>query len=64
MNRMEVVIDSDILRGLSRKTDTKKHPLPTIGNWRNKNTYYFADLDGMIMLIDSHTPLEEGQDFF
>ena len=61
---MEVVIGSDILRGLSRKTDTKKRQLPTIGNWRNKNTYYFADLDGMIILIDSHTSPEEEQDFF
>ena len=61
---MEVVIGSDILRELSRKTDTKKRQLPTIGNWRNKNTYYFADLDGMIILIDSHTSPEEEQDFF
>ena len=25
---------------------------------------YSADLDGTIILIDSHTPPEEGQDFF
>jgi hypothetical protein len=35
-----------------------------MGNWRDKNTYYSADLDGTIILIDSHTPPEEGQDFF
>ena len=28
------------------------------------NTYYSADLDGMIILIDSHTLPEEEQGFF
>jgi hypothetical protein len=35
-----------------------------MGNWRNKNDYDSADLDGKIMLIDSHTSPEEGQGFF
>ena len=33
-------------------------------NWRDKNTYYFADLDGTIMPIRSHTSPEEEQGFF
>ena len=61
---MEVVIGSDILRELSRKIDNKKRQLPVMGNRRDKNTYYSADLDGMIILIDSHTSPEEEQDFF
>lgn len=64
MNRKEAGIDSDILRTPSRKIDSKKRQLPITGNRRNKNTYYSADLDGTIILIDSHTPPEEGQDFF
>ncbi|RGB88481.1 hypothetical protein DWZ27_02175 [Ruminococcus sp. AF31-16BH] len=64
MNRKEAAIGSDILRELSRKIDSKKRQLPAMGNWRDKNTYYPADLDGTILLIDSHTPPEEGQGFF
>ena len=64
VNRVEAGIGSDILRELSRKIDNKKRQLPAMGNWRDKNTYYSADLDRMIMLIDSHTSPEEGQGFF
>jgi hypothetical protein len=64
VNRKEAGIGSDILRKISRKIDNKKRQLPVMGNWRDKNTYYSADLDGTIILIDSHTPPEEGQDFF
>ncbi|MFR7358007.1 MAG: hypothetical protein ACLUTV_02675 [Dorea longicatena] len=64
MNRNEAEIGSDILRELSRKIDSKKRQLPAMGNWRSKNTYYSADLDGMIILIDSHTLPEEEQGFF
>ena len=64
MNRKEAGIGSDILRELSRKIDNKKRQLPAMGNWRDKNTYYSADLDGTIILIDSHTSPEEGQGFF
>ncbi|RGB81611.1 hypothetical protein DW097_26225 [Enterocloster clostridioformis] len=64
MNRKEAEIGSDILRELSQKIDSKKRQLPAIGNWRNKNDYDSADLDGKIMLIDSHTSPEEGQGFF
>jgi len=64
VNRKEAGIGSDILRELSRKIDNKKRQLPAMGNWRDKNTYYSADLDGTIILIDSHTSPEEGQDFF
>jgi hypothetical protein len=35
-----------------------------MGNWRDKNTYYSADLDGTIIPIKSHTFPEEGQGFF
>lgn len=35
-----------------------------MGNWRDKNTYYPADLDRMIMLIGNHTFPEEEQGFF
>ena len=52
------------LRELSRKIDNKKRQLPVMGNRRDKNTYYSADLDRMIMLIGSHTSPEEGQGFF
>ena len=61
---MEVGNGSDILRELSRKIDRKKRQLPVVGSRRDKNTYYSADLDGMIMLIDNHTYTEEGQGFF
>lgn len=61
---MEAGTGSDILREFPRKIDSKKRQLPITGNRRNKNTYYSADLDGTIILIDSHTPPEEGQDFF
>jgi len=64
VNRKEAVIGNDILRGLSRKNDTKKRQLPAMGNWRDKNNYNSAVLVGMIMPIDSHTSPEEGQDFF
>ena len=64
MSRKEGEIGSDILRELSQKIDSKKRQLPAIGNWRNKNDYDSADLDGKIMLIDSHTSPEEGQGFF
>ena len=64
MNRKEAEIGNDILRELSRKIDSKKRQLPVMGNWRSKNTYYSADLDGMIILIDSHTLPEEEQGFF
>lgn len=64
MNRKEAGIGSDILRELSRKIDKKKRQFPVIGNRRDKNTYYSADLDGMIILIDSHTLPEEEQGFF
>ena len=61
---MEAEIGSDILRELSRKIDRKKRQLPAMGNWRNKNDYDSSVLVRMIMPIDSHTPPEEGQDFF
>jgi len=64
VNRKEAVIGSDILRGLSRKIDSKKRQLPAMGNWRDKNDYDSADLDRTIILIDSHTYPEEGQGFF
>ncbi|WP_368269956.1 hypothetical protein [Enterocloster clostridioformis] len=64
MNRKEAEIGSDILRKLSRKIENRKRQLPVMGNRRDKNTYYSADLDGMIILIDSHTLLEEEQGFF
>lgn len=64
MNRKEAVIGNDILRGLSRKNDTKKRQLPAMGNWRDKNNYNSAVLVGMIMPIDSRISPEEAQDFF
>jgi len=64
VNRKEAGIGSDILRELSQKIDSKKRQLPAIGNWRNKNDYDSADLDGTIILIDTHTPPEEGRGFF
>jgi hypothetical protein len=64
VNRKEAVIGNDILRGLSRKIDSKKRQLPTMGNWRDKNDYDSAVLVGIIMPIDSHTSPEEGQGFF
>ena len=51
MNRKEEGIDSDILRELSRKIDSKKRQLPAMGNWRNKNDYDSSALVGMIMPI-------------
>ncbi|WP_390425447.1 hypothetical protein [Mediterraneibacter gnavus] len=64
MNRKEAGIGSDILRELSRKSDSKKRQLPAMGNWRNKNDYDSSVLVVMIMPIDSHTSPEEGQGFF
>ena len=64
MNRKEAEIGIDILRELSRKIDRKKRQFPVIGNRRDKNTYYSADLDGMIMLIGNHTFPTEEQGFF
>ena len=64
MNRKEEGIDSDILREVSLKIDNKKHQLPAMGNWRNKNDYDSSVLVRMIMPIDSHISPEEGQDFF
>ena len=61
---MEVGNDTGIQPDYLRKKGNKKRQLPITGNRRNKNTYYSADLDGTIILIDSHTPPEEGQDFF
>ncbi|MFR5293739.1 MAG: hypothetical protein ACLTF6_02990 [Clostridium sp.] len=58
------MIGNDILRGLSRKNDTKKRQLPAMGNWRDKNNYNSAVLVGMIMPIDSRISPEEAQDFF
>jgi hypothetical protein len=42
----------------------QKRQLPVMGNWRDKSTYYSADLDGMIMLIGNHTYPKEEQGFF
>jgi hypothetical protein len=64
VNRKEEGIDSDILREVSLKIDNKKHQLPAMGNWRNKNDYDSSVLVGMIMPIGSHISLEEEQDFF
>jgi hypothetical protein len=64
VNRMEAETDTGRQPGHLRKNGNKKRQLPITGNRRNKNTYYSADLDGTIILIDSHTPPEEGQDFF
>ncbi len=64
MNRKEEGIDSDILREVSLKIDNKKHQLPAMGNWRNKNDYESSVLGGMILPIGSHISLEEEQDFF
>ena len=58
MNRKEAGIDSDILRELSQKIDSKKRQLPAMGNWRNKNDYDSSVLVGMIMPIGSHTVTE------
>ncbi|MBN3032076.1 hypothetical protein DW790_08595 [Firmicutes bacterium AM31-12AC] len=64
MNRMEVGNGSDVLRELSRKIDSKKRQLHTMGNWRNKNNHNSSVLIGMIMPIDNHISPEEGQGFF
>ncbi|WP_417089293.1 hypothetical protein [Eubacterium maltosivorans] len=61
---MEVGNDTGIQPDYLRKKGNKKRQIPAMGNWRNKNTYYSADLDRMIMLIDSRTSPEEGQGFF
>ena len=61
---MEVGNDTGIQPDYLRKKGNKKRRIPAMGNWRNKNTYYSADLDRMIMLIDSRTSPEEGQGFF
>ena len=52
------------LRELSRKIDSKKRQLHTMGNWRNKNNHNSSVLIGMIMPIDNHISPEEGQGFF
>ncbi|MFR7960712.1 MAG: hypothetical protein ACLU6P_09955 [Roseburia intestinalis] len=65
MNRNEGGRSTAIyFRSFPEKIDSKKRQLPAMGNWRSKNTYYSADLDGMIILIDSHTLPEEEQGFF
>ena len=61
---MEVGNGTGIQPDYLRKKGNKKRQIPAMGNWRNKNTYYSADLDRMIMLIDSRTSPEEGQGFF
>ena len=63
-HRMEVGNGSDVLRELSRKIDSKKRQLHTMGNWRNKNNHNSSVLIGMIMPIDNHISPEEGQGFF
>jgi hypothetical protein len=50
--------------GAFPKNRQKKRQFPVIGNRRDKNTYYSADLDGMIMLIGNHTFPTEEQGFF
>ncbi|MCU6734310.1 hypothetical protein LK436_14885 [Clostridium sp. M62/1] len=61
---MEVGNGSDVLRELSRKIDSKKRQLHTMGNWRNKNSHYYAESHGTIMPMQCYTCPEEGQCFF
>ena len=64
MKRKEAGIGSDILRTPSRKIESKKRQLPVMGNWRDKNTYYSADLATLDQLVKYpqffHMPLVNG----
>ena len=56
--------NSEVLQKENFPIKQKKRQFPVIGNRRDKNTYYSADLDGMIMLIGNHTFPTEEQGFF
>ena len=47
-----------------RKKGNKKRQIPAMGNWRTKNSHYYAESHGTIMPMQCYTCPEEGQCFF
>lgn len=61
---MEVGTGSGTHREVSLKIDNKKRQLLAMRNWRNKKHHDYADLYGLIILIDNYNIPEEGLCFF
>ena len=61
---MEVGTGSGTHREGSLKIDNKKRQLLAMRNWRNKKHHDYADLYGLIILIDNYNIPEEGLCFF
>ena len=60
----EAGIGSGTHREISLKIDNKKRQLLAMRNWRNKKHHDYADLYGLIILIDNYNIPEEGLCFF
>ena len=61
---MEAGTGNGTHREVSLKIDNKKRQLLAIRNWRNKKDHDYADLYGLIILIDNYNIPEEGLCFF
>ena len=61
---MEVENDTGIQPDYLRKKGNKKRQIPAMGNWRTKNSHYYAESHGTIMPMQCYTCPEEGQCFF
>jgi len=57
---MEAGTGSATHQKVSLKIDNKKCQLLAMRNWRNKKDHDYADLYGLIILIDNYNIPEEG----
>ena len=60
---MKVGNDTETVQGHSTKCDKQKRQSPIVGSWRSRKAHYYANLYRTIILVDSHTVPEEGQDY-
>ena len=61
---MEVGNDTGIQPDYLRKKGNKKRQIPAMGNWRTKNSHYYAESHGTIIHIQSRMAPMEGLRFF
>ena len=61
---MEVGNDTGIQPDYLRKKGNKKRQIPAMGNWRTKNSHYYAESHGTIMPMQCYTCPEKEQCFF
>ena len=61
---MEVGNDTGIQPDYLRKKGNKKRQIPAMGNWRTKNSHYYAESHGTIVPMQCYTCPEKEQCFF